>query len=129
MEAFAEHWGHEHAGIEEWSTRTVDSHAFRADLSRIAFDGDQIAAYLLAYDGAGDSLHVGAVGTRRRWRNRGLASALLADSLAAGAADGKATASLGVDAANPTGAVSVYERLGFTARHSAFTVYEKVLVA
>jgi mycothiol synthase len=129
MEAFAEHWGHEARRIEEWTARNLDAEEFRGDLSRVALDGDQIAAYLLAYDGAGNRLYIGTVGTRRPWRKRGLASALLADSLAAAAADGKATASLGVDTANPTGAVGVYERLGFTAQHSAFAVYNKVLAA
>jgi hypothetical protein len=42
---------------------------------------------------------------------------------------GKTTASLGVDADSPTSAVAVYERLGFTAPHSPFAVYEKPLGA
>jgi mycothiol synthase len=127
MEAFAGHWGHEPRGIEEWAARTVDSDLFRGDLSRIALDEDQVAAYLLAYDGLDNGLFIGQVGTRRAWRRRGLATALIAGSLAAGAADGRTTASLGVDAANPTGAVGVYERLGFTAQHSPFAVYDKVV--
>jgi mycothiol synthase len=129
MEAFAGHWGFEPRSIEEWAVRTVDLAVFRGDLSRVALDGGQIAAFLLAYDGQGSSLYIGQVGTRPRWRRRGLATALIADSLTAGTAAGKTTAVLGVDAANPTGAVGVYERLGFTAQHSPFALYEKVLAA
>ena len=129
MEAFAGHWGFEPRRIEEWAARTVNLAVFRSDLSRVALDGDQLAAFLLAYDGRGGSLYIGQVGTRPRWRRRGLATALIAGSLAAGAATGKTTAALGVNAANPTGAVGVYARLGFTAEHSPFALYEKVLAA
>lgn len=129
MEAFAGHWGFTPRSIGDWAARTVDAGVFRGDLSRVALAGDQLAAFLLAYDGAGDSLYLGQIGTRPRWRRQGLASALIAASLAAGAAAGKTTAALGVDAANPTGAVGVYERLGFTAERSPFALYEKALVA
>ena len=90
---------------------------FRGDLSRIALDGDDIAAYILAYDGVEGSVYIGQVGTRRPWRKRGLAGALLSASVRAAAAAGKTQASLGVDADSPTGAVGVYERLGFQTRH------------
>lgn len=58
-------------------------------------------------------MYIGQVGVRRPWRRRSVAAALLAEALAAAAAAGKATASLGVDADSPTGAVGVYERVGF----------------
>jgi mycothiol synthase len=127
LEAFADHWGHEPTGIDEWTGHTVGSELFRGDLSLVALDGDRVAAFLLAYDGQDNRLYIGQVGTRRDWRKRGLATALVARSLAAAAADGKTTATLGVDADSPTGAVGVYERLGFTARHSPYAVYEKEL--
>jgi mycothiol synthase len=127
LEAFAENWGHEPRGIEEWSVRTVGSVAFRGDLSHVAFDGHQIAAFLLAYDGPDNCLYVGQVGTRQPWRKRGLASSLIACSLASAAADGKATAGLTVDAANPTGAAGVYGRLGFTVQRSPYAVYDGAL--
>jgi mycothiol synthase len=129
LEAFSDHWGHEPIGIDEWAGYTVSSEVFRGDLSLVALDGDQVAAYLLAYDGPDNHLYIGQVGTRQGWRKRGLATALVAQALAAAAADGKTTATLGVDADSPTGAVGVYERLGFTARHSPYAVYEKVLVS
>jgi ribosomal protein S18 acetylase RimI-like enzyme len=126
-EAFADHWGFEPRSLGEWAARTVESDLFRSDLSRIALADDQAAAYVLAYDGPEKTVYFGQVGTRRPWRQQGLASTLLTASLAAGAADGKTTASLGVDADSPTGAVSLYERLGFTALHPPFAVYEKPL--
>ena len=103
--------------FDNWAPGTIHSDVFRGDLSRIALDGDQIAAYILAYDGVEGSVYIGQVGTRRPWRKRGLASALLSDSVRAAAAAGSRSASLGVDADSPTGAVGVYERLGFQIRH------------
>lgn len=128
-EAFADLWGSQRRSIEEWTAVTIGSESFRGDLSRIALDGDEIAAYLLGYDGLGNRLYIGQVGTRRKWRKQGLATALLAASLAASAKDGKPTASLGVDADSPTGAVGVYERLGFMAQHSPYIAYDTVLAS
>jgi ribosomal protein S18 acetylase RimI-like enzyme len=58
---------------------------------------------------------INSVGTRRAWRGRGVATALLQEVLhaAAGAEDGLERAILGVDAENPTGALRVYRALGF----------------
>ncbi|HZD98070.1 MAG TPA: GNAT family N-acetyltransferase [Micromonosporaceae bacterium] len=116
-EAFADHWGYQARPFDNWAPGTIHSDVFRGDLSRIAFDGDDIAAYILAYDGVEGSVYIGQVGTRRPWRKRGLAGALLSASVRAAAAAGKTQASLGVDADSPTGAVGVYERLGFHTRH------------
>jgi mycothiol synthase len=53
------------------------------------------------------------VSVRRPWRRRGLARALVADSLRALRDDGMTSAVLGVDAENPMGALGVYEANGF----------------
>jgi mycothiol synthase len=125
-EAFADHWGHESHPIQQWRSITVDSDLFRPEHSRIAFDGDEIAAYVLAYDDAVGYHYIGQVGTRQPWRKRGLASGLIAATARAAAADGKTVACLGVDADNPTGALGVYERLGFVARQR-YVVYRSPL--
>jgi mycothiol synthase len=124
MEAFSDHWGFQSRAFEKWVLGTVESEEFRPDLSRIAFDGDEIAAYVLAYDNVEGREYIGQVGTRRPWRKRGVASALISASLAAAVADGKSSASLGVDADSPSGAVGVYERLGFEVKHK-FVSYRR----
>jgi ribosomal protein S18 acetylase RimI-like enzyme len=48
--------------------------------------------------------------------------------MAAAAAAGKTKAALGVDADSPTGAVGVYERVGF-AEHARFVAYRRPLRA
>ncbi len=114
MEAFSDHWGFQRREYESWTTMTVRSDGFLPELSRLAYDGDELVGYVLTYaDAAPTRLYLGQVGTRRPWRRRGLAAAMLADVLAAGAHTGRTQVGLGVDADSPTGAVSVYERVGF----------------
>lgn len=126
MEAFSDHWGFQKRPYDKWVKYTVESEMFRPDLSRLVFDGNEIAAYVLSYDGAGDTLYIGQVGTRRAWRRRGLASMVLANVLSAGDKAGRSKAELGVDADNPTGAVGVYTRVGFEATKK-FVAYSKKL--
>lgn len=127
MDAFADHWGFQRREEEKWRELTIDLDLFRPDLSRVVFDGDETVGYLLAYDDARPGwLYIGQVGTRRLWRGRGLASSLLSDVLRAGAASGKADVALGVDADSPTGAVAVYQRVGFTVEER-FVTYSRPL--
>lgn len=53
------------------------------------------------------------LGVRRAWRGRGLAPALLIDAMSRYAAAGMERACLDVDTENPSGAVALYERLGY----------------
>ena len=53
------------------------------------------------------------ISTRRAGRGKGIASALIASSLRQLASLGFDEAALGVDLNNPTGALGVYERLGY----------------
>ena len=86
----------------------------------IAWDGDEIAG------GVNNSIHpeenealgiqrgwLDSVFTRRAWRRRGLARALIARSLVLLRDRGKTSAALGVDADNPSGALGLYEEAGF----------------
>ena len=119
-EAFADHWGSEPQTPEVWHRDFVGDPYFRADLSFVGLDGDEIAGYTLNYvaeaDWAATGVReglIGQLGVRRRWRRRGLATALLVRSMEAFAAAGLEAATLGVDTENPTGALGIYERVGF----------------
>jgi ribosomal protein S18 acetylase RimI-like enzyme len=127
MEAFGDHWGYQKRDFDSWTGFTTKSDTFRPDLSRIAFDGDEIAGYVLSYDDSDeDRAYVGQVGTRRPWRRQGLAGGLLADVLGAAAATGKGHVYLAVDADSPTGAVGVYERVGFEVETRAVAYHKPV---
>jgi mycothiol synthase len=120
-DAFADHWSSEPVSPEDWERDFVGDPHFRADLSFVALAGDHVAGYSLDYCSeadwaAGDvrDAWVGQLGVRRPWRGRGLATTLLLRGMTAFRAAGMDAASLGVDTENPTGAVGLYERVGFT---------------
>jgi mycothiol synthase len=106
-----------------WKQWVTESRSFRPDLSFVVVDPerpDQLAAYVQTseYDAYHQvtgrrEAYVGKVGTRREYRGRGVASALLQHSLKAYQQAGYDEASLDVDSENPTGALGVYERAGF----------------
>jgi len=56
------------------------------------------------------------VSVRRRWRGQGVAKALCSASFRVLRERGMDEAWLGVDGKNPTGALQLYEGLGFAAR-------------
>lgn len=120
-EAFTDHWDSEPVYPEDWERDFVDDPHFRADLSFIALAGDEVAGYSLNYCSEADwaasdvrDAWVGQLGVLRHWRGQGLATALLVRSMARFRDAAMEAASLGVDAQNPTGAVALYERVGFT---------------
>ncbi|MFI5710111.1 GNAT family N-acetyltransferase [Kribbella sp. NPDC051620] len=124
-EIFVDHWGVEPKTEDDWQRWFTGHRGFRPALSRLVLDGERIAAYALAYEYSADTeatgvreLWIGQVGTRREYRGRGLASAVMAEVLRAGEEAGFERAGLNVDAASPTGAHRLYEQLGFRTVHS-----------
>jgi ribosomal protein S18 acetylase RimI-like enzyme len=65
---------------------------------------------------------------RRPWRKRGVATALLCASMHAFKAEGLQHAILGVDTQNLSGALRVYERVGFKSVRR-YTQFEKRIEA
>ena len=119
--AFRDHWGHVDRTEEMWD-EDVTAHAFRPEWSVLAVDevtGAVVGAALnCAYEqdwlargfteGYTDELAVAA-----SHRGRGIAGALLRASMRRFAASGMDAAGLSVDAANPSGALRLYEALGY----------------
>ncbi|HXG40075.1 MAG TPA: GNAT family N-acetyltransferase [Candidatus Limnocylindrales bacterium] len=131
-EAFRDHWAHTVASEAEVARILGDP---RTDprLWQIAWAGDEVAGLVLVslgpVDLAGSADRLGwldSVAVRRPWRRRGLASALVARALSALGERGVVEAALLVDADNPSGAVRLYERLGFRIAER-FGVYRKDL--
>ncbi len=120
--AFADHWGSEPIPQDLWARDVVNDPSFRPDLSFAAMDGDEVAGYSIDWvaeaDWAATGVRdgwIGSLGVRRAWRKRGLATGLLIAALEAFRGAGLDAATLGVDMENPTGAVGIYERVGFRA--------------
>ncbi len=132
-EAFRDHWGSVGSSDEGWA-HFITTPVFRPDFSLLAYSGGEPAGLVLCheYDAPEDSdegrdLHVALVGTLRAYRKRGIASALLVRAMAKGRDAGYATASLGVDADSLTGAVGVYEQVGFAVEHTSITQEKPLL--
>jgi mycothiol synthase len=89
-------------------------------LWRIAWDGDELAGWVLPWPcrGSDDTLGwIGNLGVRPPYRRRGLGGVLLRNGFRVLYDRGLRAAGLGVDAENPTGAVGLYERAGMR-RHA-----------
>jgi mycothiol synthase len=132
VEAFRDHW---EAAVrhEEDFVRTFANPDLDTTMWQVAWDGDEVAGSVenAIYPEENQQLGVelgwlDRVSVRRPWRGRGLASALISRSLRVLRERGMAFASLGVDAENPTGALGLYERHGFTV-HETFVTLRKPL--
>ena len=118
-EAFKDHWGHREPGEGDFVARfrgpDVDTR-----LWQVAWDGDEVAGVVMNAIFRGENEELGIqrawldhVSVRRPWRGRGLAKALCAASFRVLRDAGMTEAWLGVDGSNPTGALQLYEGLGF----------------
>jgi mycothiol synthase len=125
LEAFRDHWGG-HDASDEALQRYLDSPDHDLSLWLIAWDGEEVAGGIINGIERGENEALGvqrgwlhSVFTRRPWRKRGLASALIGQSLKLLRERGMTSAILGVDAENPTGALGLYERAGFEVSYRA----------
>ena len=131
-ESFRDHWGSTETSAQAWAHMRASA-AFRPGLSFLAYEGSEPLGVLISQEYPAHQartgrreLYVAIVGTRSAGRKRGIATALLATVLSAARADGYDRASLGVDADSLTGAVRLYEQVGFTV-HLIWTSFRKQL--
>jgi GNAT superfamily N-acetyltransferase len=134
QEAFRDHWGGvdtSEAAYQKW----LEEDDFDPALWVVAYDGDEVAAAVIntIYRKANADMGVrhgwlDSVFTRRPWRRRGLARALVARSLVLLKEQGMDEGILGVDADNETGALGVYTDNGFVVTER-FTAYRRRLEA
>jgi mycothiol synthase len=129
MEAFADHWDFSPTEYERWRLWTVERPEFDPSLWVLADADGEIAGFSFndphrsGVPGVG---RVSALAVRRPWRRRGLGLALLQESFRVLRGAGFTEARLEVDAANPTGAVRLYERAGMHVIRT-YVTYEKQL--
>lgn len=130
-EAFRDHWGYSET-MEPTLEQLLEDPNFDPSLWRVAWDGDQVAGMVLSYIDARENAEYKRkrgwtenICVRRPWRKRGLARSLLVQSLVAVRERGMTEAALGVDTQNVTGALHLYESVGFRPV-KRFTNYRKV---
>ena len=120
-EARRDHWGYVPPTEQDYD-RWIRGRLFTPDLWRVAWDGDQVAGMVLnRLDEAQNEKYQRKRGytqdifVRRPWRRRGLARALLAQSIRMFRVMGMEETALGVDTQNPSGALRLYESVGYRA--------------
>ncbi|HEY5630135.1 MAG TPA: GNAT family N-acetyltransferase [Candidatus Limnocylindrales bacterium] len=118
-EAFRDHWGHRPPSEQDFHD-LFHAADMTPDLWCVAWDGDEVAGVVVNTIHPAEVEELGfrrgwldRVSVRRPWRGRGLAKALCAESMRVLRAQGMDEAWLGVDGLNPSGAVHLYEALGF----------------
>ncbi len=119
-EAFQDHWEpHDHG--EEGFRQTYDQPDTNTDLWAVAWDGDQVVGVVETWIWSEENRRLNVrrgwlekISVRRPWRKRGVARALTAAAMIKLREAGMDEAMLGVDAQNPSGALGLYEGLGFT---------------
>ncbi len=118
-EAFRDHWGYSaqsEIAYEGW----LHERSFQPDLWQIAWDGDQVVGTVLGYidENANQQANrrrgwTEEITVRRPWRGKGVAKALIARCLNALKERGMSEAALGVDTQNLSGALRLYEHMGY----------------
>jgi mycothiol synthase len=118
--AFTEHHGSAERDADAWQSMFTGQRAFRPELSVLAVEYGAVVGYVLAYVYEADSqatgvreTHFGQIGVLPQARGRGVASAVIAAALRLGAEQECERAGLEVDSDNVTGALRLYEKLGF----------------
>ncbi len=132
VEAFRDHWGY----VEPTEASYAHFLAFpHNDLTlwKIAWDDEGVAGQVRSFiDSAQNAEHglrrgwTEFISTARRWRRRGLAKALIVESIRELAARGMTDVALGVHTENPNGAFDLYAGLGYEVVAS-WTTYRKPL--
>ncbi|WP_241037135.1 GNAT family N-acetyltransferase [Blastococcus litoris] len=123
--AFTEHHGSAERDRATWQTLFTGQRGFRPELSSLAVADGAVVAYSLAYVFEADTaangyetVDLGQIGVLPSARGRGLAKATIASVLHAAAGRGFRAAALSVDSENVTGALALYEGLGFARRRT-----------
>jgi GNAT superfamily N-acetyltransferase len=132
VEAFRDHWGSAEVDESEYN-RFLSDPTFEPRLWVVAWEGDQVAGSILNFVNYDYNERTGrklgfteSISVRRPWRRRGLAKAMLARSMQLHKDNGMTQTALGVDTENPSGALHLYESMGYKVV-SQSTVYRKPL--
>jgi mycothiol synthase len=132
VEAFRDHWGY----VEPTETSYAEFLARPYQdptLWKIAWDTEGVAGQVRSFIDTAQNSERGLrrgwtenISTARRWRRRGLAKALIVESIRELAGRGMTEVALGVHTENPNGAFELYAGLGYEVVAS-WTTYRKPL--
>jgi mycothiol synthase len=132
VEAFRDHWGFVEPTEIEYDRFLAFPHN-DPTLWKIAWDDEGVAGQVRSYIDPVQNEEKGLrrgwtefISTSRRWRRRGLAKALIVESIRELGARGMTEVALGVHTENPNGAFDLYSGLGYEVV-GTWTTYRKPL--
>jgi len=132
IEAFRDHWGYSEPPEDEYESYKGSKY-FQPDLWQVAWHGDEIVGSVMNYIDHDYNQKFGrergwteSISTKKEWRSRGIASALIVRSMHMHKALGMKEVGLGVDTNNPTGALHVYQKLGYHEDKTMFTYRKEI---
>ena len=118
-EAFRDHWGSRDESEEEYKSQ-LESPEFHPELWKVAWDRDQMASVVHNFVDEKENAeykrkrgYTEGICTRRPWRKLGLAHSLLVQSMQMFKEMGMTETALGADSQNLSGAVRLYESVGY----------------
>lgn len=131
-EAFRDHWGFVEP-LESMYDTWKENPDWDRTLTRVAWAGDEVVGMVLIFIPHSHNersmrkcADTESICVRRPWRKMGVATALIAQCLHALRDAGFDEAALGVDAQNLSGALKIYERMGYK-MVQRYTRFEKVM--
>jgi ribosomal protein S18 acetylase RimI-like enzyme len=132
-EAFRDANGYRPATEEDYQSFLKDPLQADRSLWRVAWDGDEVAGQVRGFINEDANRALGRargwvenISVRGPWRHRGLARALMNETFKVLRARGMTEGALGVDATNPTGALRVYESMGFVPVNRSTTYRKRI---
>lgn len=132
IEAFRDHWGYVKP-TEESYARFLAFPYNDFPLWKIAWDDEGVAGQVRSFINPAENEELGRergwtefISTARRWRRRGVAKALIVESIRELASRGVTEVALGVHTENPNGAYDLYAGLGYEVV-ATYTTYRKPL--
>jgi len=119
VEAFRDHWGFAKPTEEDYISYK-ESKYWQPEHWQVAWDGDEVVSSVMNYIDHDYNLKFQRkrgwtenISTRKEWRRRGIARALIVSSMHMHKAKGMTEVALGVDTNNPSGALKLYQSLGY----------------
>ena len=132
QEAFRDHWGYAEEGDETYQAWQGQS-SFQPAIWKVAWEGDQVAGMVLNFIDEPENAeyhrlrgYTEGISVRRPWRKRGLARSLIVQSIRMFKDMGMTETALGVDSLNLSGALRLYQGVGYR-QVKQFTIYRKPL--
>ncbi len=130
VEAFRDHWGY--VEPTESAYEQVLAYPYHdPTLWKVAWDDQGVAGQVRSFIDVAQNAEIGRqrgwtenISTARRWRRRGVAKALIVESIRELASRGVTEVALGVHTENPNGAFDLYAGLGYEVVAS-WTTYRK----